>query len=200
MIRARVMALALAAIAVLALGALAGCGGGGSGSTATGTADASATEASAPGESPTPEGSGAPGAYVGPANAACEELLTEARKLGREFVRSVAESPGHDLAAAETDGLIRPGVRVLERVAAQLRAVSARYPDPNLAVYVGLYEPLLALAHLRLAAAGNVAESRNLETQMESIGEEQRLAARQAGLGACRIDFLHALVSSWSNP
>jgi hypothetical protein len=186
--RLPVAAVAALVLTVLALG---GCGGGGEETTAAATTQQEATT-TAP----------RPRAYVAAANGVCRQMLRETRRLGRDFIAEVAASPEHDLLGSMTEGLISPGVTVLSRIAARLRAVEAKYPDPALSVYVGLYEPLLQLARLRLSAgeAEDFGEAKNLETQMEQIGTEQRLAARRAGLRDCGVDFLHALVSSWSTP
>lgn len=180
---------AAAAALVLTALALGGCGGGGEETTTGATTQQGATATSPP-------------AYVAPADGVCRQMLRETRRLGRAFIAEVAISPDHDLLGSMTDGLIKPGVAVLSRIAARLRAVEAKYPDPELSVYVDLYEPLLQLARLRLSAgeAEEAGEARNLQMQMEQIGAEQRLAARRAGLRDCGVDFLHALVSSWTNP
>jgi hypothetical protein len=166
---------------LLAVSAFAGCG---SGSEATSPSTTQAT-ASKP--------------FVTAADRVCREMQRETKQLGHGFLARVASSPQHNLLRAETEILVRPGIRILDRAAARLRAVDERSEDPSLSVYVDLYEPLLQLAKLRLAAgeAEDLASAKNLEGQMEQIGAEQRVAARIAGLRDCRVDFLHALVSSW---
>jgi hypothetical protein len=189
--RAALLATAAAVLLVLLLSA---CGG-----SSSSTSVSTVATAPSSGGAKEPEG-GASMAYVKPAEATCERLLAEARQIGRSFVHKVIEVNATNPEEFEMSKLIRPGVRSLERIAARFRAIEKRHPNPNFDVYVGLYEPLLQLAHLRLAAGDDQAEGKNLERQMESVGAEQRLAARQSGLKACRIDFLHALVASWSNP
>jgi hypothetical protein len=133
-------------------------------------------------------------------NGICRDLLRETRKIGRHFIQSVQAGGQEDLLAAETQELVRPGLRVLERTSRRLRAVQARVQNPALGVYVGLFEPIVQLARLRLRAgrAGDLAESKNLERQMEELGAEQRTAARLAGVRVCQVDLLHALTSSWN--
>jgi hypothetical protein len=176
--RARAVALAL----LLGLVVAAGCGGSGD--------SGEATQASRP---------AAPKPYVAKANRICRGMLRETRRVGRAFIKRAVETRAENLLTAETEQIVAPGMRVLKRTARRLRRLSARSHDASLAVYVGLYEPLIQLGELRLAAghADDLNEAKNLERQMEELGAEQRLAARLAGLGACEVDFLQALVSSW---
>ncbi|HEX2391914.1 MAG TPA: hypothetical protein VHI77_03235 [Solirubrobacterales bacterium] len=174
---------ALPAIALLiAVLALAGCGGSSDAGETTGAAQ------------PT-----APKRYLAKGDAICRQMLRETRRVGRRFIKQAVEAEETSLFGAETERIVKPGIVVLERIARRFRALSAEAHDQSLAIYVGLYEPLIQLGELRLAAgeAGDLNEAKNLEAQMEEVGSEQRLAARLAGLHACEIDFLHALVSSW---
>jgi hypothetical protein len=188
-------ALLAAAAALLLVLAVTACGGGSSSSSSS--APVTTAPSSGGAKEPAEETSTA---YVKPAEATCHQLLREAQRIGRKFIAEYAASENASPEQFEMSGLIRPGVHSLERISTKFRALSERYPNPNFALYVGLYEPLLQLAHLRLAAGEDEAEGKSLEGQMEAVGAEQRLAAKQAGLKACQIDFLHALVASWSNP
>jgi hypothetical protein len=141
----------------------------------------------------------APRPYVAEADGICREMLRETRQLGRRFVKRAVEAGESNFLGAETEHIVKPGLVILRRTASRFRRLSAQSHDPSLAVYVGLYEPLIQLGELRLAAGrvDDLNEAKNLERQMEELGAEQRVAAQLAGLRSCEVDFLQALVSSW---
>jgi hypothetical protein len=129
-------------------------------------------------------------------------MLRHAKKLGSEFAARVTRTGVTDLVALAPKVLFRPGLAEIEAAAARMRSIAGANPNPRFAVYVDLYEPLIQLGQLMLSAAeeSDIAETQNLQIQMENVGGEQRTAARLAGLDDCRVDFLHALVASWSRP
>lgn len=185
--------IAATVLVILLLGLLAACGGssGSSSSVAQSTAGGAETIGRA---------DAGPADYVAPANSVCRKMLRQAKQLGSEFATRFSRTRNPNLAAAAPRLLFKPGVAVIERSAARMRAVEAQHSDPRFAIYVGLYDPLVQLSRLMLSAAeeGDIAETRNLQVQMEGIGAEQRTAARLAGIRDCQVDFLHALVASWS--
>ena len=133
------------------------------------------------------------GLYIAKAEAICRRGLRKTHALGRNLpeVLSSSASPQEGI----TNGLVRPGTEILSREAAGLRNIR---PAPNsraLEIYLGLFEPIVELAHQRLEAgtAGELERAHNLELMIASLGDEQSAAAHQFGLHACSVKFTRAL-------
>ncbi|HXQ88932.1 MAG TPA: hypothetical protein VN733_04765 [Solirubrobacterales bacterium] len=140
-------------------------------------------------------------AHAREANATCEEMLRRTKVLGQGFIERASGATPRTLLELQTELLVQPGLDVLRDTARRFRRIAAESGNPELSLYAGLYEPLIQVGELRLQAGreGDPAESQNLQRQMEEIGAEQRQLAVALGLESCRIDFLRALVESWSS-
>jgi 4-amino-4-deoxy-L-arabinose transferase-like glycosyltransferase len=131
--------------------------------------------------------------YIARADAVCKHGIAEARALGRNFV-----NPGGSALQVFTERLVRPGIPILERFAARLRAIQPRPQDTNLETYLGLFDPGIALLKQRLRAGerDQLEESQNLELLLVSLGDEQRELGRRFGFRACNVDFLSGLTKA----
>jgi hypothetical protein len=163
---------AVATAAALAALAIAGCGGGEK--TAT-TARASA-------------------ATLAKANAVCRDFVRETKELGKG---ALANPPSSTLELT-TERLVKPSIPLLESAARRMQALEPAAHDPLFNLYADLFDPAIVLAEKRLAAgrAGDLAESKQLEDALGNLAEEQRRAARLAGLPSCDVDFQSVLLAS----
>lgn len=175
-------------VAVLTVVATAGCGGG---DQATDTQ---------PGASQKPPRS-APTATLAQANANCRRFLRQARELGDG---AFSEGSGTILELA-TENVVKPSIPLLEEMARRQQALARAAGDPDLSFYADLFDPVIVLTKERLRSGQAVIRtgselererSAELEDQMTELGEEQRGAARRAGLPACAVDFRKALISA----
>jgi hypothetical protein len=119
------------------------------------------------------------------------------RRVARAARRLQLESGASGTLELTTEGLVKPGIELIEQDAEKLRRLDA--PDGGeVDAYVDLFDPILALARERLRAgqAGEFGESRELEKLMIALAEEQRAAARQAGMRACDVDLLATLFAA----
>ena len=134
----------------------------------------------------------ADGAYADRANAICARALAETRQLGQEFSRSTEVT---DPLTLTTEGLIKPGIAIRERLANRLRALpKPQQGDASVAAYLELFDPLEALSRQRLQAGHeeDQDEAQRLEKLMRDLAIEQQAAAREAGLDTCATDFVGA--------
>jgi hypothetical protein len=163
----------LVLLATAAVAAVAGCGGG----------DGDSEGAREQTVAVDPE-------YAARANAIC----TEMRRRKRGLVKSIGTIPGGALAAI-TEGLVAPGIRILDREAARLRALQPRPDNHELETYLGLFDPILVLSEerLRTGRAGDFSTSRTLERLVTGLEQRQRGAALAAGLDQCGVEFVRAL-------
>jgi hypothetical protein len=173
----------LAALALLTLiASISGCGG-------SGDDETEATPAKAD------------PAIVAKADANCRQLRREAVKLARNAF-SGAPDPG-----VVTTRLVRPSLAVLESFARRQQRLARSSQNSEFQLYARLFEPIIVLAHQRVQAglqyAAGVTEAstvaRGYEDLMSTVAEEQREAARRAGLEACSIDFIRVLTHSLSS-
>lgn len=181
---ARVIAIVVAALAVVAI---AGCGG----DRATDTQ---------PGSSQKPPRS-APAAILARASANCRRFLHQARELGDGALN---EGSGTILELT-TENVVKPSIPLLEEMARRQQTLARAAEDPDLSLYADLFDPIVVLTQERLHSGQAVIRtgselererSAELEDQMTELGEEQREAARRAGLPACAVDFRKALISA----
>jgi hypothetical protein len=131
-------------------------------------------------------------AYVAQANAICRDALAETHAMGQRLERS---RPTGGALALTTEGLVRPGIRIRERMADRMRKLSVPAEERALfTAYVELFDPLDSIARERLRAGetGQDARAHDLEDLLVSLGDEQKAAASQAGLTACTKDFFVA--------
>jgi hypothetical protein len=179
----------LSLIAVIATAAFSGCGGSNETSPRT-ASDASGRSAhrSAPRVDRTQ--------YLKRAEAICSRSTRDTRALGRKLPQVFSRSSSAQ--EAITIGLVKPGIEILSRQASDLRGLG---PAPNsraLKVYLGLFDPIIALARERLRAgtADEPERAHSLELMISGLGNEQSAAARRFGLRACSVYFTRALGGS----
>ncbi len=127
------------------------------------------------------------------AEAICRRATSEAEPLIANLGRTVRQSGSPDQGIDR--GLVRPGIRILEREDAALAKLN---PTPESAVfsaYVGLFEPVLSLAHQRLEAGESLdyGTAHELEILIGSLTGEQTKLAASIGLVGCETDFFKAL-------
>jgi 4-amino-4-deoxy-L-arabinose transferase-like glycosyltransferase len=128
--------------------------------------------------------------YIGRADAICRQGFSEARAVGRSYV-----NPGGSALHALTEGLVRPGIPVLQRLATRLRALQPRPVDSNLQAYLGLFAPGEVLLNERLRAGEkeDLNQAHNLELYLVALRDEQRELGARFGFHACNVDFLSVL-------
>jgi hypothetical protein len=177
-IRRRVALIACAFLPVW----LTACGGGG-GSSSTGTAPS------------IDSGQSLPSGVAAQANANCRELVARTKALTHGvFFRypSVLE--------ATTEGIVRPGIPLMEQTARKQRALSQGADNPAFDRYVELFDPLIVIGQqlLTTGRAHDTEGARRLEGLLVGIGVEQRQAARAARLADCEVDFTRVVIHSGS--
>jgi hypothetical protein len=115
--------------------------------------------------------------------------------LGRKFPAAAGSSGsvGETIAT----GLVRPGIAILDRRAARLRAIEPTPASEDLRVYLGLYDPIVELSRqlLQPSEANDGGRSKELELIIAALGHEQRDVARTIGFKACATTFTEALGS-----
>jgi hypothetical protein len=168
-------------ILITTTAALSGCGGSGSGSSSTLEPRDEAIAAA-----PDP-------ATARRAEAICRRAGDEAAVVAANLARRMRRSSSAEQAL--TEGLVRPGISVLEREGADLGAL---HPDPESAAFstfVGLFEPVVSLAYQRLASgeAADISTSQELEKLTATLTTEQTKLAAALGLSDCQTDFFQAL-------
>ncbi len=131
-------------------------------------------------------------AYAARANAICTEMGREKAAL---LDGAFGSGGSGDALTAITEGLVAPGLRILEREAERLRALEPRPDNEELETYLGLFDPIIVLAdeRLRTGRAGNIGSSRDLERLVVGLEERQRAAAVAAGLDRCGVGFAGAI-------
>ena len=171
----------MAAVTAAALVVLAGCGGGG-GPTQSGAGAATGTKANAPELT-----------YIRRADRICERAVKQTQALGRRF--NATPPPTTDPVALTTEGLVRPGVKILEREAAALRELRPRPDNAELEDFIGLFDPIVVLSRQRVALSDSskLGEARRLELLVNDLQDEQRIDARRFGLRICGTSFVDAL-------
>ncbi len=180
----KVFALTLMALAL----AVAGCGGG----------DEETTTAAPPvqGERPPSKQNDSPpsSAYVKRAEAACADMVAEAKRLGQAFQQR-KNFPSDPLQT--TTQLMAPAIPVLATSAKRLRALGDESGNPDFEAYVGIYDPILALLRQRIEAgeAGDRERAQDLEAQLLDMVALQRQLAAAAGLAECDVDFIEAFTT-----
>jgi hypothetical protein len=135
-------------------------------------------------------------AYVQDAEAICRRSVARTRALGSRLPQIVSSAPSPQQGI--TNGLVGPGIAILSQEAASLRNLDPAPASPALATYLGLFDPILALARQRLQAgrAGDPEGAHRLELLIAGLSEEQSAAARRFGLRTCSIEFNTALGAS----
>jgi hypothetical protein len=162
---------------------LAGCGGGSSSS----TADEPTTPAASAGNPRQVA------AWSRRAEAICRRASAEARVISAKLAEVIARSESQPEGINE--GLVKPGVVILERESRRLRALRSPPESTDVERFVGLFEPVVVLARARAAAGeeANLEAQRELEQLIIGLTGEQTAFARRSGLQACETGFVEAL-------
>lgn len=170
-----------ACLILIATAALSGCGGA-SGSQSTSFSVPDPAQEAGPGP-----------AVARRAEAICERATHETAALAARV--PLLMSRGSTSEEAITQGVVAPGIGVLEKESRQLQALAPRVESAVFATYVGLFEPVLTLAYQRLASgeAQQTDESHELELLTGGLTLEQAKLSASLGLTACETDFFEAL-------
>ena len=166
---------------IAATAALSGCGGG-SGSQSSSTVTGAATKEA-----------GLEPVIARRVESICERATAESKALRADLPQRIRRSSSPE--EAITQGLVAPGIVVLEKESRQIRAFSPRVESTVFATYVGLFEPVLTLAYQRLASgeAMEIDQSHELENLTAGLTLEQAKLAANLGLQGCETDFFQAL-------
>jgi hypothetical protein len=174
---------ALAAIAI-AIGLLSGCGDSGSSDSDSDVHRAPAAERSR---------------FIAAADPICRRAVRETAAL--KLTPSTA--PNANILTPTTEGLVRPGVPILTREAARLRALRPRPDDSDLRKYLGLFDPILVLAEERLrlgeSKTPTIEQARALENDIVELENAQATYATSFGFKVCGTGFFDALTSNPTN-
>jgi hypothetical protein len=133
-------------------------------------------------------------AVLAKANANCRRLLRDVRRVGKDALRGGYPSTK----VLATEGFFAPGIRLVKQIAERQQRLGQAIENPDFRLYLSLFDPIVVLAEqsLRSTRAGEEARSKKLEGLLEGLGRDQRRAARLAGLHACDVDFLNAMVNA----
>lgn len=126
----------------------------------------------------------------------CRKMLRAVRHLAKGVL-----SRGYaNTLELTTEGFAKPGIHLVKREARRQQALQAAAADPRYSLYAELFDPIIVLAEQRLQAgqAREIGRSQLLQDLLTSLGAEQRQAARSAGLRACNVDFLEAMIQAAS--
>jgi hypothetical protein len=136
-----------------------------------------------------------PPKVVANANSNCRYLLRNTQQIGK---RALIDLASVNLLELTTERFVKPSIPLLERVADRQQALESGAHNPQFSLYADLFDPIIAIAHERLATgrAGDPVRSKGLEELLTSLGVEQMQAARSAGLRDCDVDFQRVLLSS----
>jgi hypothetical protein len=134
--------------------------------------------------------------YVDQAETICARGIGETRAVGAQLPERIAHAPTPE--AGIDTGLVKPGIEILDREATSLRSLEPRPKSSQLEIFLGLYDPIIALANERLKAglAHEPQRARSIELLIASLSEEQSVAARRFGFHACAVGFTRALRGS----
>jgi hypothetical protein len=163
---------------------LAACGGNsGPDTTAEGTNSVSAREASAT-------------HAMAKAEANCRKMLAEVKAAAHGVL---SEGFKNNLQLV-TLGFGRPGLAIAKRMRARQAKLIGAIDSPAYETYVGLFDPIILYAqkNVRAAEAEDLARATELKEKLTTLGTEQRIVAGEAGLPACEVDFLEAMVRAAS--
>jgi hypothetical protein len=174
----KVLAACLILIAVTA--ASSGCGGG------SDSQSASITNPAAREAGPTP-------AQARRIGEICAQATRETSALRANLARLMSRGVAPEQAI--TEGMVAPGIAVLEKESRRLQAMAPEVESEIFATFAGLFEPVLTLAYQRLASgeAQQSGESHELEALTGGLTLEQTRLAASLGLKGCETDFFQAL-------
>jgi hypothetical protein len=152
-------------------------------------------------------GSGGGGATDPPPAPAAEKAVAKAEANCRTMLKEVKQAAHGVLSRGFKDnlqllnlGLGRPGLRIAKRMRERQAKLVAAIGTEAYETYVGLFNPIILYAErsIKGAEAENVQVVTPLKEKLTTLGIEQGLVAHQAGLPACEIDFLEAMVRAAS--
>lgn len=171
--------LVLASAPLITILAIAGCGSGGA--TSTEVTSAAPTAAAATRQVREVEG-------------VCRRMAAEAGRLGRKVLASTDVGEYESTLEFTTEALVAPALPVVEKRAAELRAIRGDAAEPELSAFVNLFDPILALLDDRVQAGrqGESEEAHELELQLIDLGQIQHALAKEAGLKGCEVDLVGA--------
>lgn len=172
----------LLATATIGLGALASCGG--EDSSTTERTDAG-TEASLPHD------------VVTRANRNCLRMRHDLKQVWRR----AAQRSYRSALELTVEGYTAPGLRLIKRLAVRQKALQPAAADSRFALYVSLFDPIVALGEqgLRAGRAEDIGRVTQLRDLLIGLGADQRKLARRAGLRDCDVDFLESFTPG-ANP
>lgn len=135
-----------------------------------------------------------PPAVLAKATAICNQFLRETKQLGK----GALGNPPSTTLELTTERLVKPSIPLLERAAQRQQALEPQAHSSVFNLYADLFDPIVILAQKRLQAgrAEDALEAKRIEGLLSNLGEEQRRAARVAGLPACDVDYQSVLLSS----
>lgn len=127
------------------------------------------------------------------AEAVCRRASAEAGAISAHLAEAIAKSESQP--EGINKGLVNPGVAILERESRRLRALRSPPESTDVTRFVGLFEPVIVLAHARAAAGegSSLQAQRELEQLIVGLTAEQSTFARRSGLKACETGFFEAL-------
>jgi hypothetical protein len=126
-----------------------------------------------------------PAAVAAQANANCQDLVRQAKRLATGVIQRYHHS------FESLTAIVTQGIPIVEQTANQQRALVPAAHSSAYALYVDLFDPLIVLLQERLRAgkAQDPVASRRLNGLVTGLSFEQKDAARAAGLTACNVDF-----------
>lgn len=173
--------LLIAIVALVALGlAVAGCGGSDSGASTVDRGSAvTGTQEQA----------------LAKADSNCRLMLDEIKHFAQKGLSGFKNN-----VQAVTIGFGKPGLAVAKRTRARQQKLVDAVDDKAFETYVGLFDPIILFAQQSIAAAQieDIRTVTNLKEKLTTLGTEQGIVANEAGLPACEIDFLDAMVRAAS--
>jgi hypothetical protein len=131
--------------------------------------------------------------YIARAEPICRQSIGEIEQLAASFSQVAAGSGSFGGTIA--NGLVRPGIAILERKAARLRAIQSAPQSADLHAYLGLFDPIVELSRqlLQASEANDASRSHELELMIAGLGHEQSTAGRNFGFKGCAVGFTEAL-------
>lgn len=130
------------------------------------------------------------------AEANCRLMLREVQQLAHGVL---SEGFKNNMQLV-TIGFGRPGLEVARRTRARQQKLIGAVDTKAFETYVGLFDPIILFAQQSIAAARieDLQTVTNLKEKLLTLGAEQGIVAGEAGLPACEVDFLDAMVKAAS--
>ena len=134
--------------------------------------------------------------FAAHADPICSDAVRQIQSL--QATPTPAGGPNSNPLSAVTESIVRPGIPILSREAARLRAIEPRPDDSDLQRYLGLFDPILVLSEQRLSLAQHPdpARANELENDVEGLEQAQKAYAESFGFKECGTGFFAALTSN----